>query len=107
MQAVRIRPMGYTPPKITTQVSFRVEVTVKDKLLQVRRAWEAIAKARGDDPEQIDDAHVGRSLLGRVVDEEIADLTSGSSLPELDDEQGWAEFDKAVAKGHAKSKTQR
>ena len=93
-------PMSYTPPKISAQVSVRIAVAYKAKAEGIRRCWEETARSRrseGTDVEQKSTiAHVGRSLLEQKVDdEEIANLTGGSNLPELDDKAAWDELREA------------
>ena len=96
--------VSYQPPKISSQVSVRVDLACKKKADGIRRLWEAIARERGDlktddkdNPETtVEMAHVWRQLLERVVDEELSQLTNGRGIPPTEDVKAWADLEKSV-----------
>ncbi len=95
--------MAYQAPRISSQVSVRVDVAMRNKAEGVRKCWEAISRAKG---ENLDDkgeevpmevAHVWRSLLEQRLDHEVAEFTGGLGFPRLDDKQAWDALLKTVA----------
>lgn len=115
MLKARIDPMSYQPPKISSQVSVRVDLAYKKKAEGIRKCWEEIARVKGDlktddekNPEvEVEIAHVWRELLESKVDEEVAQLTNGKGFPPLEDEKAWNELLRSVPTSYAKSKLSR
>lgn len=101
--------MAYQPPKISSQVSVRVDLAYKKKAEGIRRCWEEIARVKGDlktddekHPEtKVEIAHVWRELLESKIDEEVASLTGGSAFPPAEDAAAWTELLKSIAASHA------
>lgn len=106
-------PMGYEPPKISSQVSIRIALAYKAKGEGIRRAWDETAAARGENIDEdgkaveLEIAHVWRTLLEQKVDEEVAKLTGGAGFPALDDEKAWAELRAKIRAGVLKAKSSR
>ncbi len=103
--------VSYKPPKISSQVSIRVDLTYKKKAEGIRRCWEEIARAKGDletDDEKkpeatVEIAHVWRELLEEAVDKEVAFLTGGRGFPVADDKEAWRDLLKSIPVSAAKN----
>lgn len=109
----QLDPMGYQPPKISSQVSVRIAVAYKNKGEGIRRCWEETARERGElaDDEgkevKLEIAHVWRSLMEQKIDEEVAKLTGGQGFPPSDDKKAWTELLAKVRESVAKAKNAR
>ncbi len=94
--------MAYSPPKIPSQVSVRVDMAMRNQAEGIRRCWQAIARTKGENLDddgnevEIEPSHVWRSLLEQRLDEETASFTGGASFPRLDDKKAWDELLEAV-----------
>jgi len=94
--------MGYQGPKITAPVSFRIALPAKQKADGLRKVWDAIAAAKGENLDDkgkavpLDISHVFRTVLERGLDEEVAQITGGKGFPPADDEKAWAELLRSV-----------
>ncbi len=103
---LKVDLVGYKAPKISAQVSVRVDQAYKRKAEGIRRCWEEIARAKGDlqtegKEAEVDMAHVWRELLEEAVDKEVAFLTGGKGFPRDDDAASWRELLKTIPASHA------
>ncbi len=103
--------MSYQPAKIASQVSIRVDVAMRAKAEGIRRLWQAIAAAKGENlddegnPVEMEVAHVWRSLLEQRLDEEVASFVGELGFPRLDDEKAWDALARKVTAGVERTST--
>lgn len=78
----------FKPPDPRVQMAVRIEASVKRKIDGLVRCWQALAKARDEDPDEIDQAYVVRALLTSAVEGAVVELTDNGKMkwPETDAE---------------------
>jgi hypothetical protein len=72
----------YESPEKKTQINLRVSRTLKARLEGLVDVWKELAKARGDNPDDIDLTHVATILLRVGSDAAWTELGGFPSTPE-------------------------
>lgn len=95
MSAARDLSVGYAKaPESKTPFNMRAPKSLMLKIDEVIRLWVMQAKARGDDPTNIDKTHVAVTLLQTATDAEF-DVYGGRPK----DEAAWKEIEQKISEG--------
>ncbi len=87
--------VGYEPaPESKTPLNMRVPKSLKAQLEDIVKLWSLQAKARGEDPTNIDVTHVATTLLKNAAP---AEFDSYGGRPK--DDAGWKKLEVAIREG--------
>lgn len=76
------RMPNYEPPEKKVQINMRIPRSLKTRLDGLVEVWKRIAKANGDEPEDVDLTHVCTVLLRNGADASWGELGGYPSTPE-------------------------